>query len=615
MALPLPPRKQSRNFTFTQTSNRVHKHTRIREYILYLVPTGNFYHVLENFFTKSKELFAAGAWNYSIPHITLVSFFKAHEDVDFNDTVRDLAEDGRYLNRPMALELYTSSNFMGFFVKEDDANVLKRIALKFVKEISESIISDTIDGLDHLIACFPYCASANENKTSSRCIPKSSRSTSLEPHVKNLHLTLAYQFPSTIYQNLIELVEQIDTSCANSWELRLYSRDPRLCTKQVHKIIYSHSSREHDELDLRVGDYVYINSDAAQNSIDGWVEAIAHNGGNVGFLPLNHTERTSEINVWTLNATVPLVQVSDNDISTDAIDGVIHNNTRENDYYIDENRFSQSTTMEENNLVRRGRRRIIILRHGERVDFAFGNAWTQFSFNDQNYVRHDLNMPTHLPPRMTEDWDRDSPLTTLGSFQCQQVGQSLKDFGVNFSKVYVSPSYRCVQTANEVLAAMENYDLQLNVEYGLFEWCLWYEELGLPNFLSEKELGVIFNVNEEYIPFLKREDLEEILKESLEDFYNRSLSTMRKILSSTTEEGDILIVAHAINLETCTRELVGKEQRSRAELRNLLMRIPYLACVSILETEDSRYQLIEPPCLTLTHNSCSKFDWRILDDN
>ena len=74
-------------------------------------------------------------------------------------------------------------------------------------------------------------------------------------------------------------------------------------------------------------------------------------------------------------------------------------------------------------------------------------------------------------------------------------------------------------------------------------------------------------------------------------------------------------MAHAISIETLSRELVGKEQRSRAELRNLLMRIPYLATVAITETDDHSYQFIEPPCLTLTHNSCSKFDWRILDDN
>lgn len=38
----------------------------------------------------------------------------------------------------MGLELYTSSNFFGFFVHEDDANVLKRIALNFVKDISDA---------------------------------------------------------------------------------------------------------------------------------------------------------------------------------------------------------------------------------------------------------------------------------------------------------------------------------------------------------------------------------------------------------------------------------------------------------------------------------------------
>jgi ubiquitin-associated SH3 domain-containing protein len=265
-------------------------------------------------------------------------------------------------------------------------------------------------------------------------------------------------------------------------------------------------------------------------------------------------------------------------------------------------------------LTRRGRR-IVILRHGERVDFAFGNTWTQFSFNDaQNYVRMDLNMPESLPPRPPEDWEKDSPLTTLGTFQSQQVGQSLKNFGVTFSKVYVSPSYRCVQTASEVLASMDLYEIPLNIEYGLFEWCLWYEELGLPQFLTEKEMAVIFNINDNYVPYMKRDDLEAILKETLEDFYNRSLSTMQKILNNN-DDGDILIVAHAINLESCTRELVGREQRSRADLRNLLMRVPYLATVAVLEHDDSSYQLIEPPCLTLTHNSCSKFDWRLLDDN
>lgn len=80
-SLPLPPRKQSRNFTFAQTSNKIHKHTRIREYILYICPSGKLKTTIEDFWTKSKKLgyFGSGSHNYSIPHITLVSFFKVNE--------------------------------------------------------------------------------------------------------------------------------------------------------------------------------------------------------------------------------------------------------------------------------------------------------------------------------------------------------------------------------------------------------------------------------------------------------------------------------------------------------------------------------------------------------
>lgn len=99
----------------------------------------------------------------------------------------------------------------------------------------------------------------------------------------------------------------------------MYSRDPRLATKQVHRVIYPHITRESDELELRVGDFIYVNSDAVQNSVDGWGEATSFSSGNYGFVPLNHTERTSETNVWTLNTAVPLCQPS---VDIDTIDGI-----------------------------------------------------------------------------------------------------------------------------------------------------------------------------------------------------------------------------------------------------------------------------------------------------
>lgn len=78
-SLPVPPRKQSRNFAFSQSANKVHKHSTVREFILYCVPNGDFAQKIQDLwdFAKSNGYFGQiGSQNYSIPHITLVSFFK-----------------------------------------------------------------------------------------------------------------------------------------------------------------------------------------------------------------------------------------------------------------------------------------------------------------------------------------------------------------------------------------------------------------------------------------------------------------------------------------------------------------------------------------------------------
>ena len=56
----------------------------------------------------------------------------------------------------------------------------------------------------------------------------------LEAHVKSLHITLAYHFDVAAYDELKMLVDDMQPSDHSSWELRLYSRDPRFANHQVN---------------------------------------------------------------------------------------------------------------------------------------------------------------------------------------------------------------------------------------------------------------------------------------------------------------------------------------------------------------------------------------------
>lgn len=167
------------------------------------------------------------------------------------------------------LETYISPNFMGLFVKDINAEWLKNIAVRYANKIATLGIT-------------------------------------AEPQVTSLHVTLAYQFPSNLFQSLRSRVDKLRPNVPANWELRLYSRDSRLQNLHVHKVTHPHIPREHDELELRVGDYIYIPEGACNTSTDGWAEGISWLTGTSGHLPLNHTKRTAESDSWTLHATIPI---------------------------------------------------------------------------------------------------------------------------------------------------------------------------------------------------------------------------------------------------------------------------------------------------------------------
>lgn len=263
-----------------------------------------------------------------------------------------------------------------------------------------------------------------------------------------------------------------------------------------------------------------------------------------------------------------------------------------------------------------GTRRVIVCRHGERVDFTFGD-WVKLCFDDAGkYTRQDLNMPKVLPARegSPNTFKKDSPLTNVGLLQAELIGSAMKDSDVNIHHVFVSPSFRCVQTATNILKGLGlAKEMSLNIEPGLFEWMGWYNENGMPTWMTTKELqDAGYNINMSYEPLTSPAEVIDT-EESCEKYYERNFHATKSLIDNTkTQGGNILLVGHAATLDTCTRQLTGKSPRSREEMLPMLRNIPY--CSVSMASQDSlgKWKLQEPPFPSVTNTSNKTYDWKVL---
>lgn len=193
----------------------------------------------------------------------------------------------------------------------------------------------------------------------------------------------------------------------------------------------------------------------------------------------------------------------------------------------------------------------------------------------------------------------------------------LKEQGVSLGFVYCSPAFRCIQTAQALLQGLQTpNEVKIRVEPALFEWCAYYTEI--PQFLTVQELEIAgYNIDVGYVPLLSYEDLKYKQRgENLDAFYQRNHRVSEYAVRRSSE--NILIVAHAANLETNSRLLLdGLDGRpmSLRNIRELMEKIPYASLLALEKNEYlGKWVVAKPIVLPLTHSRNFQFDSRVFAD-
>uniref|UniRef100_A0A8C5KXJ6 Ubiquitin-associated and SH3 domain-containing protein A n=1 Tax=Jaculus jaculus TaxID=51337 RepID=A0A8C5KXJ6_JACJA len=542
-----------------------------QEYALFLCPTGSLLEKLQEFWRESRRQCARNRAHEVFPHVTLCDFFTC-EDEKVEGLYEALRRAGdRVLGSfPTAvpLELHASISYLGFFINDSPADVIREFAMTFATDAS--ILADC----------------------------------TVKPNTKQLHLTLAHKFYPHHQRTLEQLARAIQPDHTCRWTAALYSRDMRFVHYQTLKVLFQYKPQNADELMLCPGDYIFVDPTQQEEASEGWAIGTSQRTGCRGFLPENYTERASEADTWVRHR---LQSSSLAKSSGTKEGGLLHEPETWDSTMNKKSSSNQAAT-----ICRRG---VLVVRHGEGVDWVFGKSWLQrCSTADGKYYRPDLNFPRSLPTRSNgiKDFENDPPLSSCGAFQSRLAGEALLESGVRISAVFASPALRCVQTAKHILEELKlERKLKIKVEPGIFEWTKWEASKSTPTFMTLEELKEAnFNVDPDYRPAFPRCSL--MPGESYNQYTERCAVSMGQILGACPHDvGVTLIVSHGSALDSCTRPLLGLRPRDCADFAQLVRKIPSLGmCFCEENREEGKWELVNPPVKTLTHGANSAFNWR-----
>lgn len=74
--------------------------------------------------------------------------------------------------------------------------------------------------------------------------------------------------------------------------------------------------------------------------------------------------------------------------------------------------------------------------------------------------------------------------------------------------------------------------IKIRIEYGLFEWLIWYPD-ELPEWLTKDELTAAnYNIDMDYVSMYSREQLKAANTENSHEFYKRNSSVVEQLLKT-----------------------------------------------------------------------------------
>lgn len=258
-------------------------------------------------------------------------------------------------------------------------------------------------------------------------------------------------------------------------------------------------------------------------------------------------------------------------------------------------------------------RRLIMVRHAERMERVFP-AWLRLATTGDRYTPYNLGQPRSVPIRSggMDAFHDDPSITRFGGITAELIGREIAAMKFPITGVYSSPALRCIETAHEFLKVLDSSVGETKIEYGLFEWLGWYEQM--PQWMSVTELRQNnFCIDANYKPVYDSAALLQNREENTHDFYKRSAEVVCKILSRSS--GAILIITHGPTIDASVRHLLklGKTVPRWEELDAIGVKYPYCSTV-VLEQDatGARWKLAAPlKCVTFL-NQTTQPDYRFL---